>query len=413
MKQKLLRRLNLTTKLSLLSTLFVATASATQPTTQAEKGSNNQSITTDNKNETHAAIQKAIQAATDRHEVAGVVGLVVTSEGPVYLGASGSSDIESKRAMRTDDIFWIASMSKPVTGVAVMILVDQGKLSLDEPIGTYLPELKNPKLEDGTPVTITLRHLMTHTSGMKELPGGEAYAPKTLAEATTKYAPLPISFQPGTKWQYSQTSINTAARIVEVASGQTFDRFIEEHIFAPLGMKDTTFYLNESQAQRLVSSYEVGADQSFKKTKIWLLGSKAPTDRDRLPAANGGLFSTAEDYGRFCSMLLGKGKLGDKRILSEEAVKVFSSQAIDDLATGFTPGNTWGIGCCIVKEPQGVSKDLSPGSFGHGGAFGTQAWIDPTKNRAYILMVQRSNFPNADNSDARKEFQEAASKAPQ
>lgn len=125
--------------------------------------------------------------------------------------------------------------------------------------------------------------------------------------------------------------------------------------------------------------------------------------------ANGGLFSTASDYGKFCRMLLNAGELDGTRILSPESVETMRTIVTGDLATGFTPGNGWGIGCCVVREPQGASDSLSPGSFGHGGAYGTQGWIDPTLGRVYILMTQRANFPNADASEVRRKFQQAAS----
>jgi CubicO group peptidase (beta-lactamase class C family) len=145
---------------------------------------------------------------------------------------------------------------------------------------------------------------------------------------------------------------------------------------------------------------------------IWLLLDKAPTDRKRFPAANGGLFSTIEDYARFCRMLLGRGQLDGVRVLTEQSVALFHSPAIEpSLVTGFTPGNTWGLGCCIVREPQGVTAALSSGSYGHGGAFGTQAWIDPHVGRCYLLMVQRANFPNADASELRSVFQQLASQS--
>ena len=127
-----------------------------------------------------------------------------------------------------------------------------------------------------------------------------------------------------------------------------------------------------------------------------------------MPAANGGLFSTANDYALFCQMLLNNGLHKGVRILSEESVRKMRTPTTGDLKTGFTAGNAWGIGCCIVREPQGVSKELSAGSFGHGGAYGTQAWVDPVRKRAYILMVQRANFPNSDDSELRKEFQRLA-----
>jgi CubicO group peptidase (beta-lactamase class C family) len=351
-------------------------------------------------------VTEAMNALVEKQEVPGVVTFVATEKGIMHWQATGKADLEGDKIMSKDAIFWIASMSKPVTGLAVMILVDEGKISLDDPIDKHLPEMKSLAMADGKPTTITLRHILTHTSGMSELK--DAYSCKTLAEAAEKYAKLPVQFEPGSKWQYSQTGINTAARIVEVVSGKTFDQFLEERLFQPLGMKDTTFYLNADQLPRLAKSYRKQPSGKFEPVPIFLLSGKSPDSRDRFPAANGGLFSTANDYGRFCRMLLGEGELDGKRILSAKGVETFRTVQSGDVKTGFTPGNAWGVGCCIVREPQGVTATLSPGTFGHGGAYGTQAWIDPVKKRVFVLMIQRSNLPNADGSDIRSAFQQAA-----
>jgi CubicO group peptidase (beta-lactamase class C family) len=355
------------------------------------------------------SVAQTMEKFVANKEIAGAVTLVADAKGIVHQHSVGFADLELHKAMKNDSIFWIASMSKPVTGVSVMILVDQGKVNLDSPISQYVPDMAQLKLENGEPAVITLRHLLTHTSGMAELDQANRYSSKTLSEAADKYAKVKVLFPPGTKWQYSQTSINLAARIVEVVSGVSFDKFVEESICKPLQMKDTGFYLSDEQYKRLAKSYKRTEQGELVEAPISLLDGKMPTDRDRFPAANGGLFSTAEDYSRFCRMLLNNGTLDGKRMLSEDAVKIFRTPAMnEDLVTGFTPGNTWGIGCCIVKNPQGVTSMLNPGSYGHGGAYGTQAWIDPTLGRCYILMVQRSNFANSDQSDVRRAFQQQA-----
>lgn len=357
-------------------------------------------------------VAMAMEKFVEDREVAGVVTLVADRHGIVHQHATGWSDLQVKKPMAHDSIFWIASMTKPITGVCVMMLVEEGKLSLDSPISEYLPEMSQLKLSDGTPARITLKHLLSHTSGIAELPGKDAYSAITLAEAADRYAHASVLFPPGTKWQYSQTSINTAARLVEVASGLTFDQYVEKRLCLPLGMTDTTFYLEAEQVERLAKSYQRTSEGELVEAPIWLLLDKSPTDRDRFPAANGGLFSTIADYGRFCRMLLNGGQLDGVRVLTEQSVSLFHSPAIDpSLVTGFTPGNTWGLGCCILRQPQGVTADLNPGTFGHGGAFGTQAWIDPQAGRCYLLMVQRANFPNADASEVRRVFQQLASRS--
>jgi CubicO group peptidase (beta-lactamase class C family) len=351
-------------------------------------------------------INMKMQSFVDSGEVSGVVTMVVGRDRVLHHGVGGLADLESKRPMRGDSIFWIASMSKPVTAVAVLMLVDQGQLSLDDSIDKYIPAMSQLRDEAGMPVQITIGQLLSHTSGMAELES--PYTSKTLAEATEQYAKVKILFPPGSKWQYSQTSINTAARIVEIVSGKTLDVFLEEHIFRPLGMIDTTFYLSSEQLDRLATSYSKEPSGELKRAEIRLLAGKKPTDRDRMPAGNGGLFSTATDYGKFCQMLLGEGEREGVRLLKPETVKTMRTIMTGELKTGFTPGNGWGVGVCVVREPQGISSALSPGSFGHGGAYGTQAWIDPSRELAYILMIQRSNLSNADNSDLRGAFQNAA-----
>ncbi len=345
----------------------------------------------------------------DKNEVAGMVVLVADKEGIIAVRSLGLADVASKKAMARDNIFWIASMSKPVTAACVMMLQDAGKLTLDDLITKHLPEMKNLKLADGTAAAITIRQLLSHTSGMAELKSGEAYTSRDLAEAASRYSRVEVLFPPGTKWQYSQTSINTAARIVEVVSGMAFDEFIQERLCKPLGMVDTTFYLSDDQYARLAKSYRRTGDGLLEEAQIGLLAGHLPTDRERVPAGNGGLFSTADDYATFCRMLLNEGELNGTRILTAESVKLMRTVVTGDLKTGFTAGNGWGIGCCVVREPQGVSEKLSAGSFGHGGAYGTQAWIDPAHERIYILMTQRANFPNSDASDLRRTFQAVAS----
>jgi CubicO group peptidase (beta-lactamase class C family) len=359
------------------------------------------------------AVSPAIRAAMEKfivdNQVAGAVTMVTSPDGVLHLEACGLANLDKKRPMVPDSIHWIASMSKPVTAACVMMLVDEGKLHLSDAIAKLLPEMAELKTKDGNSVTITVEQLLNHTSGMSEIGDGKAYADVSLAAASQKYAKLPVLFAPGSKWQYSQTGINTAARIVEVVSGKSFDVFVQERLCGPLGMKDTTFYLTEEQLGRLATSYSRDDNGTLREAPIRLLSGKKPTDRDRLPAANGGLFSTASDYAKFCQMLLNEGVWQGKQILTPKSVARLRTPTTGDLKTGFTDGNAWGIGCCVVREPQGVSEKLSPGSYGHGGAYGTQAWIDPVKKRCYILMVQRANFSNSDNSEIRKEFHRIAS----
>jgi CubicO group peptidase (beta-lactamase class C family) len=357
------------------------------------------------------AVTQAMERAIGSQEIAGAVTLVLEGDKVVHLAATGKADLAADRPMRPDAIFWIASMTKPITAAAVLMLQDEGKLSIEDPVAKHIPEFEKLKTADGQPARVTVRQLLTHTSGLAEISGEQAKDLKTLAEAIPLYVAKPVQFEPGSKWVYCQSGINTAARVVEIVSGQAFPEFLDKRLFGPLGMKDTTFYLDDAQAGRLATSYRRTQDGRLEKAEIGLLHGKAPTARDRYPAANGGLFSTAPDYAKFCRMLLDGGEADGRRLLSPASVMLMSTLQTGSLKTGFTPGNGWGIGCCVVREPQGITAMLSPGTFGHGGAYGTQAWIDPKMKRAYVLMVQRANFPNSDDSPVRRAFQEAAAEA--
>jgi CubicO group peptidase (beta-lactamase class C family) len=352
-------------------------------------------------------IADAIQPFVENQTIAGAVLLVADKEKILGLETVGFADVAAKKPMQPDNLFWIASMTKPVTTAAVLMLQDEGKLSVDDPVAKYLPELANLKTANGRTAKLTLRHLLTHTSGMSEATPEESRAAVKLADLIPHFAEKPLQFEPGTKWQYCQSGINSLGRIVEVVSGQSFPDFLQERIFDPLAMKDTTFYPTREQAARLAKSYKA-AGGKLEEAVIFILDSHYVTSRNRYPAANGGLFSTARDYSRFCQMLLDQGSFGGKQYLKPESVKLMSTIQTGDLKTGFTDGNGWGLGCCVVRKPQGVTAVLSPGTFGHGGAFGTQAWIDPVKQTIYVLMVQRADFPNSDASDVRRAFQEAA-----
>jgi CubicO group peptidase (beta-lactamase class C family) len=341
------------------------------------------------------------------NEVPGAVTVVATRDSVLRIDAQGWADPEHKSFMRVDSIFWIASMSKPITATAVLMLMEEGKLSLDDPIAKYVPALGGLKTADGKTPRITLRHLLTHTSGMGEATDEEAKAARTLSDLVPAFASKPLAFEPGSKWKYCQSGILTLGRIVEIVSGMPFEIFLRTHIFDPLGMKDTTFYLSESQMPRWVIPARREGDQLL-PAEIGLLYGHPPTWRDHYPASNGGLFSTAPDYTRFAQMLLSGGVLDGRRYLTAESVRMMSTVQTGDLVTGFTPGNGWGLGVCIVRQPQGVTEILSPGTFGHGGLNGTQAWIDMKRGIALLMMIQRSNFKNSDESPARWAFQKAA-----
>lgn len=353
-----------------------------------------------------------------KNEVAGAVTVVVSKNKVLHLESTGLADVASKRPMTPDTLFWIASMTKPVTGVAILMLQDEGKLKVSDPVAKYIPEFANLKTPSGKPANLTITQILTHTSGLGEASGPAAQQAKTLADLVPIWLAAPMQYEPGEKWRYTQSGINAASRIVEVISGLTFDAFLQKRLFDPLGMKHTTFYLDAAQRAELVTAYAKNKDTGA-------LDAVPPRPefgpRDRPPQGNGGLYSTPRDYARFCQMLLNGGKLGGRRYLSADALKFLSTPQTGSLPTGFFQNDTygnrglnygWGIGTCVLRQPhEGVPAMLSPGTYGHGGAWGTQAWIDPVKGVAYILMVQRSNFPNSDASEVRREFQQAAADA--
>ena len=345
------------------------------------------------------AIAAKMREMIAQNEIPGAVTVVATRDGIAHLGVIGHAGPGKTRAMRKDSIFWIASMTKPVTAVAVLMLQDEGKLSVDDPVEKYIPEFRG----NG----VTLRHMLTHTSGMGEATPAELATAKKLADLVPIYAKKPLGFAPGSQWKYCQTGINMLGRVVEVVSGMGLDVFFEKRIFKPLGMKDTTFYLRNNQMKRWVTPAKKD-EGGMSESPIGLLAGKAPTARDRYPAANGGLFSTGPDYARFARMLLRGGELDGKRYLSEKSFGLMTSIQTGDLRAGFIPGHGWGLGVGVVKEPQGQTALSGEGTFGHGGAFGTQAWIDPKKGVALVLMVQRANFRNSDDSPVRLGFTQAA-----
>jgi CubicO group peptidase (beta-lactamase class C family) len=227
-----------------------------------------------------------------------------------------------------------------------------------------------------------------------------------------------MQYEPGSRWRYTQSGINAAGRIVEVVSGMPFETFVQKRLFDPLGMKDTTFYPDTAQIARLATPYAKNATTGALEPAQPRRGLGT---HDTPPFANGGLYSTAADYARFAQMLLNGGSLEGRRYLSTAAFKQLTSVQTGDLPTGFFQGPErgdhganygWGIATCVMRTPhEGAAEVLSPGAFGHGGAWGTQAWIDPVKGVAYIMMVQRSNHPNSDASDFRRDFQKAAAAA--
>lgn len=357
------------------------------------------------RSEVLARIRPRMEQFVADKEIAGAVTLLARQGKIVHWEAVGWASVEDGIPMPKDALFQIASMTKPITATALMILVDRGLVRLDDPVSKYLPEFSEIK-RDGKPLQkpMLVRHLLTHTSGLT----GSQRTEATLAETVQKIVEGGVTFEPGERWGYGP-GLTVCGRIIEVVSGKDFADFLRQEIFEPLGMKDTTFRPTESQRQRLAVAYQRTEDGQLVRGggASWLI-EDATT---RAPNPSGGLFSTAADLVRFYQMILNGGELFGRRILSPSAVNVMTTVQTDELTTGFTPGNGWGLGWCIVRQPQGVTAMLSPGTFGHGGAFGTQGWIDPARQMIFILLVQRTNFPNADGSPIRQAFQDIAVQA--
>ena len=354
-----------------------------------------------------AAVAPRMQEFVDKGEAAGVVTLVATKDRVIHLAAVGKTDLAKDRKMRTDDIFWIASMSKPITSVCIAILADDGKLSFDDPLAKHLPEFAGVMVsQNGETVKpsrpVTLRDVMTHSSGLGEMNNRDPHM--TLAETAKRLAQQPLRFQPGSRWAYSTAGMDVLGRVVEAAGGMPFDQFLQKRVLDPLGMKDTSFWIAPEKESRWAHPYRWNAQTSkLEETTISYLYKTAVTDRQRPPLGGAGLFSTAEDVARFYQMMLNHGK----PILKPETVAEMTRKQTGDLTA--RPGMPWGLGFCVVEDPTKMAANsvLSPNSFGHGGAFSTQSWADPAKNLIWIIMFERDGKGNPDNSDVRIAFQAA------
>jgi CubicO group peptidase (beta-lactamase class C family) len=345
----------------------------------------------------------ALQPYIDRHVLAGAVTLVATKDKILSHEAVGFLDVKAGTPMRPDALFWIASQSKPMTATAVMMLVDEGKLQLDDPVEKYLPEFKGLMVvsEQGAdhlllkkPVhPITVRNVLSHTSGMKfsspmEQPTLDAL---TLKDAVRSYAMMPLQFEPDSKYQYSNAGINTAARILEVLSGMKYEDFMQKRLFDPLGMKDTTFWPGDEQVSRLAKSYKPNAAKDgLEETTVGQL-TYPLQDRRRQPMPAGGLFSTAVDVARFCQMILNGGELDGRRYVSEAAVKQMTTKQTAE----------------ALKDGYGLGWSVGGGTFGHGGAFATNMTVDPGRGLVTVYLVQHSGFPG-DGAKAQGAFRRAA-----
>jgi CubicO group peptidase (beta-lactamase class C family) len=372
----------------------------------------------------HEAVGRHIEA----QDVSGAVTLVARRGRIVHFEAQGLMDIESKKPMLKDSIFRLASMSKPVTAVAVMMLVEEGKIRLTDRVSAFIPEFKTMKVavakgtnnpvqmpafgRGGPPAPapefdlvaavreITVKDLLTHTSGL--MSGGVSGAEQgrlvprgpndTLANYIPKLAQTPLDFQPGTLWRYSGLyGFDVLARIVEIASGQPYDQFLKQHLFDPLGMKDTGFAPTPERMARVATIYQRTPNglQPAQNANQLISGTYF--------SASGGLMSTAEDYLQFAQMLVNGGQLNGKRYLGPKTVELMTANHTGDMVNGQfgrpAHGMGFALGVQVVVDPVAADLRVSPGTYGWAGAYGTNQNMDPKEKMVSIIMMQGASGP--------------------
>ena len=357
-------------------------------------------------------IKTVVQAAVDKSQTAGAVVLVARHGKVAYLESFGKMDVEAGRAMTPDAIFRIYSMTKPITTAAALILHEEGKIKLDDPVSQYLPEFKGLRVHAGTgdesveaKREMTIRDLMRHTSGLTYgMPNGSPVEKlyiankvenpgNNLADMVAKLGKLPLQYQPGTRFHYSISS-DVLGRVIEVASGKPLDEFFRDRIFRPLDMRDTGFVVPDDELNRFTASYRP------EKGTLKLVDAPATSryhTRRKFLSGGGGLVSTARDYARFCQMLLSGGELQGTRLLRRETVQEMTTNQLPPEALpmklgGFPqPGLGYGLGVSVRLGPKGA-KDRAAGEYGWTGAASTYFWVAPKTELIVIVLQQVEPF---------------------
>lgn len=370
-------------------------------------------------------LDKALAGAVARGDVPGLTYLLVRHGKVAAFNSFGQASPARGMAQDNQTIFRIFSMTKPITGVAMMMLYEQGKWKLDDPISKFLPEMANLRViagvdAAGKPITVparrapTMRELMSHTAGfgyglLGRNPVDDMFrargvnGSKNLAEVAAKVAQIPLKFQPGEGWDYS-IAVDLQARVVEVITGENYGAYLQRRVLGPLGMKDTAFYVPADKAGRFADLYGLNP----KSGKIVPLPpSFAPnfdfSDPNRQQSGGGGLVSTASDYGRFCQMILGGGKLGKIRLLRPQTIALMGRDVLPagvvpdnglvagmgTTSFGFGPGVGFGLDFMVINDPQRAGLPVGKGTLSWGGAAGTWFWIDPENDLYFIGMIQR------------------------
>jgi CubicO group peptidase (beta-lactamase class C family) len=347
-----------------------------------------------------------MKAIAERGDVPGVVTMVARKGKVVHLEATGKRELESGTPMQKDTIFRIYSMTKPITGVAMMMLFEQGKWQLNDPVSKYIPEfadLKVAKVDpaNGSVTTVpsnhpmTMRELMSHSGGLTYgFFGGTAvdkqYVDNKVFDQSQpmqtfieRLGKTPLLFQPGERWHYS-VSVDVQGYLVEKLSGQPFPEFLQQHVFGPLKMVDTAFYVPEAKMNRLAEFYFRGKDGKTVKHPGVADYSKPPV----FPSGGGGLVSTASDYMRFCQMLLNGGTLDGQRILSPLTVNLMRTNMLPQSAPTMGPGTGFGLDFAVIEDPAAGGGYGGEGAYFWGGYAGTWFWIDPVYQLIVIGMIQ-------------------------
>jgi CubicO group peptidase (beta-lactamase class C family) len=365
-----------------------------------------------------ARIGQTVERHIHGHDIAGAVTLVARRGRIAQFEAYGLADLDSRKPMSKDGLFWIASMSKPITGVAILMLLEEGKVRLSDPVSKFIPEFRGLKVamlqeRTGSPAAgsasdppqyytvpanreITVRDLLSHVSGLAsrglassaEIAKDPRRPGETLATYIPRLGAIPLDFQPGTRWSYSPgAGFDTLGRIVEIASGQSFDKFLRQQIFDPLGMKHIFFHPPEEGLPRIASTYHRDGGALAKVDQQTRLANTTYF------SGAGGLMADAEDYFQFGQMLLNGGQLNGKRLLSPKTVELMSAVHAADTLPGRPKGRGFGLSVQVVNDAVAAGYRVSDGSYGWDGAFGTHFWVDPKEKIVGILMVQTNN-PN-------------------
>ncbi len=334
----------------------------------------------------------------DANKAAGMVTIVARRGHVASFEAIGYQNLETKVPMRKDSLFRIASLTKPVTCAAIMVLVDEGRIALVDPVQKYLPEYAGLKMktcpgtsgyacQSANPSrAINIEDLMTHTSGLPAAGPRVNPEPHTLAELVTQGAKSELLFEPGTRWNYSNIGIDILGRIIEVVSHQSFDEFLRTRLFEPLSMRDTFFFIPPDKQSRLATLYSYDHGKLTSAEAEW-----GAQQRGHIPIPAGGLVSTAADMLRFNEMMRNGGTLDGKRVLSAAAVHLMTISHTGDLPAGWAPGVGHGYGYEVVREPAGMFRYNSLGTYVKGGAYRTYEWVDPEKQLTGVFMMQLTN----------------------